>query len=395
VKSKLLIIAHLWPESNTTAAGEHLLALIHSFKNANYEVNLGCTADKTLLGDSFSEDDVKVHKIALNCNSFDELLLDLRPEVVLFDRFISEEQFGWRVYKNLPQCFTLLNTEDLHSLRLSRSKGREEEWETTDTFKREIASFYRVDKVLIISREEINKLTAILPSIGSKLIYAPIIIHRRELHSTINRKSWSFVFFGSGKHPGNTATLQRIIDMWPKILKIQPESSLIIFGAYYPESLINKASKLKQVSFRGWMEDLDTILLNYQFLLSPTPFGAGLKGKVLQSINNGLTCLCSSLASEGIDVESRSQFMHLNSEREFLNAIESINNSSEILGKEQSIQSELLDHFSDFSNDFWIANLTMKRNSKASEIIKQVMRHSTINSTENLGKYLTLKINKN
>ena len=395
MKSKLLIIAHLWPESNTTAAGEHLLALIQSFKNANYQVHLGCTADKTSLGDSFSEDDVKVHKIALNCNSFDELLLDLRPEVVLFDRFISEEQFGWRVYKNLPQCYTLLNTEDLHSLRLSRSKGREEKWETTDTFKREIASFYRVDKVLIISREEINKLTALLPSISSKLIYVPLIIHRRELANTINRKPWSFVFFGSGKHPGNAATLQRIIEMWPNMLKIQPESSLIIFGAYYPESLINKVNKLKQVSFRGWVEDLDTILLNYQFLLSPTPFGAGLKGKVLQSINNGLICLCSSLASEGIDVESRSQLMHLNREREYLNTIENINNNSEILEKEQSIQFELLDHFSDFSNDSWIANLTKERNSKTSEILKQVMRHSTINSTENLGKYLTLKTNKN
>ena len=395
MKSKLLIIAHLWPESNTTAAGEHLLALIQSFKNADYQVHLGCTADKTSLGDSFSEDDVKVHKIALNCNSFDELLLDLRPEVVLFDRFISEEQFGWRVYKNLPKCFTLLNTEDLHSLRLSRSKGKEEEWETTDAFKREIASFYRVDKVLIISREEINKLTALLPSISSKLIYAPLIIHRRELANISHRKPWSFVFFGSGKHPGNRATLQRIIEMWPNILKIQPESSLIIFGAYYPESLINKVNKLRQVSFRGWVEDLDTILLNYQFLLSPTPFGAGLKGKVLQSINNGLTCLCSSLASEGIDIESRSQLMHLYSIRDYLNTIENLNNNSEILEKEQSIQFELLDHFSDFSNDSWIANLNVERNSKTSEILKQVMRHSTINSTENLGKYLTLKTNKN
>ena len=160
MKRKLLIIAHLWPESNTTAAGQHLLTLIQSFKNAKYQVHLGCTLDKTPLGDSLIEYDIQVHRIALNCNSFDELLLDLQPEVVLFDRFISEEQFGWRVYKNLPQCLTLLNTEDLHSLRLSRSKGKEEEWETTDTFKREIASFYRVDKVLIITREEINKLTA-------------------------------------------------------------------------------------------------------------------------------------------------------------------------------------------------------------------------------------------
>jgi len=395
VKRKLLIIAHLWPESNTTAAGQHLLTLIQSFKNAKYQVHLGCTLDKTPLGDSLSEYDIQVHRIALNCNSFDELLVDLRPEVILFDRFISEEQFGWRVYKNLPQCLTLLNTEDLHSLRLSRSKGKEEEWETTDTFKREIASFYRVDKVLIISREEINKLTALLPSIGSKLIYAPLIIHRREITNHINRKSWSFVFFGSGKHPGNKATLQRIIEMWPNILKIQPESSLFIFGAYYPESLINKANKLKQVSFLGWVEDLDTILHNYQFLLSPTPFGAGLKGKVLQSINNGVICLCSSIASEGIDIESRSQWMHLNSEREYLNAIENTLINCGILENERSIQSELLHHFTDFSNDSWIADLTVESNSNASEILKQVMRHSTINSTENLGKYLTLKTNKN
>ena len=394
MKRKLLIIAHLWPESNTTAAGQHLLALIQSFKNAKYQVHFGCTTDKTPLGDPFIEDAIIVHKIALNCNSFDELILDLRPEVVLFDRFISEEQFGWRVYKNLPQCYTLLNTEDLHSLRLSRSNGKEEEWETTDTFKREIASFYRVDKVLIISREEINRLTALLPSIGSKLIYTPLIVHRREIATTNNRKPWSFVFFGSGKHPGNKATLHRILEMWPNILKIQPKSSLFIYGAYYPESLSNKANKLKQVSFLGWLEDLDATLANYQFLLSPTPFGAGLKGKILQSISNGVTCLCSSIASEGIDMESRSLLMHLNSESEYLNTIESILNNSEIVEREQSIQSELLHHFSDFSNDSWIANLSGESNSKASEILKQVMRHSTINSTENLGKYLTLKTDK-
>ena len=155
--------------------------------------------------------------------------------------------------------------------------------------------------------------------------------------------------------------------------------------------MINKANKLKQVSFLGWVEDLDAMLLNYQFLLSPTPFGAGLKGKILQSISNGITCLCSSIASEGIDMESRSLLMHLNSESEYLNTIESILNNSEIVVREQSIQSELLHHFSDFSNDSWITNLRAESNSKALEILKQVMRHSTINSTENLGKYLTLK----
>ena len=77
-----------------------------------------------------------------------------------------------------------------------------------------------------------------------------------------------------------------------------------------------------------------------------------------------------------------------------MNTIESILNNSEILEREQLIQSELLRHFSDFSNDSWIAKLNVENHSKALEILKQVMRHSTINSTENLGKYLTLKTNK-
>jgi hypothetical protein len=78
-----------------------------------------------------------------------------------------------------------------------------------------------------------------------------------------------------------------------------------------------------------------------------------------------------------------------------LNAIENTLINCGILEIERSIQSELLHHFTDFSNDSWIADLTVESNSNASEILKQVMRHSTINSTENLGKYLTLKTNKN
>ena len=68
MKRKLLIIAHLWPESKTTAAGQHLLALIQSFKGANYQVHFGCTLEKTPLGDSLSEYDIQVHQIILNCN---------------------------------------------------------------------------------------------------------------------------------------------------------------------------------------------------------------------------------------------------------------------------------------------------------------------------------------
>jgi hypothetical protein len=42
----------------------------------------------------------------------------LQPSIVLFDRFMIEEQFGWRV-ENCPNAVRILDTEDLHCLRLA------------------------------------------------------------------------------------------------------------------------------------------------------------------------------------------------------------------------------------------------------------------------------------
>jgi hypothetical protein len=39
---------------------------------------------------------------------------------VLFDRFMMEEQFGWRVAEKCPNALRILDTEDLHCLRLAR-----------------------------------------------------------------------------------------------------------------------------------------------------------------------------------------------------------------------------------------------------------------------------------
>jgi hypothetical protein len=47
---------------------------------------------------------------------------ELNPSVVLFDRFMMEGQFGWRVSENCPNALRLLDTEDLHLLELKRQK---------------------------------------------------------------------------------------------------------------------------------------------------------------------------------------------------------------------------------------------------------------------------------
>lgn len=39
---------------------------------------------------------------------------------MLFDRFMTEEQFGWRVDEICPEAVKILDTEDLHFLRKTR-----------------------------------------------------------------------------------------------------------------------------------------------------------------------------------------------------------------------------------------------------------------------------------
>ncbi|HBX56018.1 MAG TPA: glycosyltransferase, partial [Pseudomonas sp.] len=58
----------------------------------------------------------------LNCDSFDAMVAALQPDLVLFDRFFTEEQFAWRVERAWPNALRVLDTSDLHSLREARQQ---------------------------------------------------------------------------------------------------------------------------------------------------------------------------------------------------------------------------------------------------------------------------------
>ena len=144
---KILIIGYVWPEPNTTAAGGRMLQLIHFFLEQDYQITFASTAAESEF--SFDLDSLGVRKktILLNHSSFDVFLKDLDPGIVLFDRFMTEEQFGWRVVENAPNALRILDTEDLHSLRIARQLSfkksipfTEQFWLDQDQTKREMAS---------------------------------------------------------------------------------------------------------------------------------------------------------------------------------------------------------------------------------------------------------------
>ena len=118
----LVIIGTVFPEPNSTAAGSRMLQLISFFRSEGYRVTFLCAASPTEHSADLKSMHADTIAVKLNDSSFEMLLRELNPDTVLFDRFTTEEQFGWKVAEVLPQAVRILDTEDLHFLR----KGREE-----------------------------------------------------------------------------------------------------------------------------------------------------------------------------------------------------------------------------------------------------------------------------
>ncbi len=129
---KLLIIGQVWPEPTSSAAGTRMIQLIDCFKKAEFEITFACAASKSDYSFDLISKGVKEVEIQLNDESFDDFVRQLNPEIVLFDRFMIEEQYGWRVSKECPNALKILDTEDLHFLRNARQEATKKGIEFTE-----------------------------------------------------------------------------------------------------------------------------------------------------------------------------------------------------------------------------------------------------------------------
>ena len=306
-KKTLLVIGHVWPEPTASAAGSHMLSLISMFQNAYYDIHFWCVAKINENPQELEPLGIKTASIEVNSDSFDASIEALMPDVVLFDRFMTEEQFGWRVAHYCPKALRLLDTEDLHCLRHARyafvKKGDnvEQTLLTSDISKREIASIYRSDAALILSHAEISLLQQTFNMPQQQLIHSPFMIDVRERHNKGFDERKHFVSIGNFLHAPNWDAVRHLREkLWPSIRKRLPDAEIHVYGAY----AANKAYALdnKKLGFRimGRAEDAHTVLENARLCLAPLRFGAGLKGKFTDAMQVGTPSITTAIGIEGM-----------------------------------------------------------------------------------------------
>jgi glycosyltransferase involved in cell wall biosynthesis len=309
---KLLIIGFVWPEPNSSAAGGRMMQLILLFKAQGFSITFASPAQDSDFMVDLQEYKVEKKSIELNNSSFDIFIKELNPTVVLFDRFMMEEQFGWRVAENCPDALRLLDTEDLHCLRLARQKAFKENrsFNTTDLFieeaaKREIASILRCDLSLMISEFEMELLESAFKIDASLLYYLPFLLEPigdaeiQELPAFEERKD--FVFIGNFLHEPNWNAVQYLKEtIWPLIKKRLPEAVLNIYGAYPSQKVLQLHNKKEGFIIMGRAIDAKEVVKGARVVLAPLRFGAGIKGKLLEAMQCGTPNVTTSIGSESM-----------------------------------------------------------------------------------------------
>jgi O-antigen biosynthesis protein len=296
---KLLVIGFVWPEPNSSAAGSRMMQLIGLFQKHGYEVTFASAA----LDSEFMIDFLEfgIHKVAikLNDSSFDEFVGSLQPNVVLFDRFMIEEQFGWRVIENCPNAIRILDTEDLHCLRLARQKAFKqnrpfslENLLVEEVAKREIASILRCDLTLMISEFEMDVLQNVFKIDASLLFYLPILSDAFDASLVSELPSFEerdgFVFIGNFLHEPNWNAVQYLKEtIWHKILQKLPNATLKIYGAYPSQKVLQLHHPKTNFFIMGRAEDAQKVVQQSKVVLAPLRFGAGIKGKLLEAMQTG------------------------------------------------------------------------------------------------------------
>jgi glycosyltransferase involved in cell wall biosynthesis len=301
----------VWPEPNSSAAGSRMLQLIDFFKTKDYAITFASIVADSEFAVDLESIDVEKVSVALNSSSFDDFVSELNPKIVLFDRFMTEEQFGWRVAKNCPDAVRILDTEDLHCLRDARKSAYDKKIEFSkamlfsDVAKREIASIFRCDLTLMISEFEMQLLESFFNVDDKLLFYLPLLVDENAVNECVDRLPFEerndFVFIGNFLHEPNWNCVQVLKnEIWPILSKYLPEANLLIYGAYPSHKVFKLDNPKERFFIKGRAENAFEVIENAKVLLAPIRFGAGIKGKLLEAMLYGTPSMTTSIGAESM-----------------------------------------------------------------------------------------------
>ncbi len=214
------------------------------------------------------------------------------------------EQVLDSLYKMEPRPPIIYFGHDLHYLRTQRemevSGNGGKKRDAMSWRRREYAVFDRVDKVYYPSEVEIEEIREHRPDLSLRAIPLYVLPDREPpLYDPQERQDLLFV--GGFNHPPNVDGICWFVEeVMPRVLAERPGLQLHVVGSNPTDAVLELQSD--HVRVYGYLpdEELDALYRQVRQAVVPLRFGAGVKGKVIEALQQGVPLTTTTIGAEGI-----------------------------------------------------------------------------------------------
>src|SRR5690606_28744823 len=128
------------------------------------------------------------------------------------------------------------------------------------------------------------------------------------------------LFVGAYDHPPNIDAVQWLVrEIMPEVWRELPELTLTLLGSKPTPEVFQLASD--RVFVPGYVADVSDYFQTHRLFVAPLRFGAGMKGKIGQSLAYRLPVITSSIGAEGMDLADGKNVLIANTKEEYVTRI--------------------------------------------------------------------------
>jgi glycosyltransferase involved in cell wall biosynthesis len=221
-------------------------------------------------------------------------------DLVYLHRLSNARQYLALARTHQPKARIVYSVADLHHLRLTRQGEIQRRPEVVALGRRvgfaEMTAAQMADAVITHSPFEAELLARTVSP--GKVHVVPWAVAPRP-RGTPFAERWGLALIGQFEHaPNPDAASWFIQSVMPLVWTEQPWIQLLIVGHGWTEERLPGHDKLIEII--GPVDDLEQVFDRVRLTVAPLRFGAGIKGKVLESFAAGIPCVMSPVAAEGL-----------------------------------------------------------------------------------------------
>ncbi|WP_053732109.1 glycosyltransferase [Nocardia sp. NRRL S-836] len=247
---------------------------------------------------------------------------------------LSRPNVAWIMLEELrtraPQCVIAYDTVDLHFLRLERQAAlveREEGQEAALGLRRkadasrelELGLVRATDVTFVVSEAEQDLLWQLVPTADVRVLSN---VHAVDWTPASVDGRTDVVFVGGYDHVPNQDAAQWLAkSIMPLVRKQIPDAVVRLVGSNPTPDVLELHDEDAGVDVVGFVDDLAPVYARARITVAPLRYGAGVKGKIGQSVSEGIPVVATTLALEGMHLTPEQDVLVGDSAEEIANGI--------------------------------------------------------------------------